>query len=481
LNEYSDISLYSEIAESFNIEKIAEYPLNQPVVIFRINREQASFFQALGNDPEKWLQDALFAIKNDRLPSVTLAFPSTGNLIQPTFLQSSKKTAEDLLLEYAYYESIANLMKVDPSDQSENDSFSLFHNLTPASGQSGTQPRDIRSKNGYLTFSVANWEQFRKIEELIVEFLRSYSKNVYFFPLPSEINQDRQLAIRFYLKEIYGESMNFFLDLKNNILVIDDLNPRIDSQYQRMEFEIPQHLTEVTPEKIKQYHDILVQYYKSLCREPDDPISKQDFQDMSLSELTEIIIGYDQNGKYQGRPHCFEKNVLGKIQPTGINPMTRRPFSEVTLNQIALTDLAKAGLFDIGPFRGMISSDNPGLRPLAPGGAFAPLGVIQVEKNLDGDFLYFLDRSDGRRQDLFVRKSPPAGLRPAPPEPGGIDLPVLDLNHFNDIWSSGILHSNWAKHYWNHSKKISYYPLERSVINLLVSNRGKEFLDSLTI
>lgn len=426
VGEHSDYRLLLELARMFNYKRLDSYPEGTDILVFQGQKKWT-------NNDQKWMNNSLLYIKNDRYPQLTKRYIISG--------MENDQEKSDHYLKYAVIDSINRIIDEEPNKRY------LLQTLNR-----------LIVKNGYVTIEVPSEEVFESIDSYILEFINQYVQYIMVFKISTN-DEDLMLAGRFQLLADYSDVIKVISEVNqnNSYITIDIISDEFFNNLQQRK-ELIEAISRIFENpQIETYRNGLISYYKETCRQDNDPITAEKFKEMSLSKLAEIIIGYDIQTK--GKPFCFSKDTLDRIRPREINPMTRVPFTDETMNQLSMVKLAKNGIFDIGLYPGLFSVEyyDFDISPLK-----SIPGIIDVDILGDEELLYYLEQADGKRVDLFFSSN------------------ELDMANLNNLWEAGKLLSSWAKRYMEKYNLESSYSIDNQMRDMLQTAKAEDYLQNLS-
>lgn len=166
----------------------------------------------------------------------------------------------------------------------------------------------------------------------------------------------------------------------------------------------------------------LIRYYQKVCHDEMDTVTYQRISEMSISELTRLVVTDD-------RPrYCFGYETATEL-PSAVNPVTQVPFSQKTKLRIVQSDAMARGLYGIGDILpGLMSiSEPPKVTP--PGDVTFFTVADEVMRYNITDIGVSFGESEEDLFDLALHR----------------DLTDSDKGIVEQAWKSGSLLNPWAR------------------------------------
>jgi hypothetical protein len=434
-NIKTDIDYYDEIATLYNIKQVSFFPFDTCLIVYQVEKNQG-----LVDDWEQWMAESVLYCKNDGYPQIRIPVIS-GSLTFST-------PVNDAILTFVTLKALIRTLL----DNSQTRRYPMTDLI-----------RYFHVQNGYLTISSPSIKYYHKLTGYLYEILNDESiiDNLVLYNI-SNMSSDETLYLRFELSKLYerlGENLYIHTQGKLKMLVMQVL-----PEYRQAVQDVLDQLNLEYNNDVKKQ---LLEYYQDLCKEDQDPISQVSFDEMSITELSNLIAGYDVRN--MGKPYCFQKDTLLRLNPPEINPITQVPFLESTMIHLSLQDLAINGLFDIGPFKGMLSTDYYSSGDINNGNINEDTGklinvipgTISYENLGNDEYLYTIEFPDGRDFDLFVTSVEPSD-----------DI----LNKLNNAWNTGGLSSPWFNIYHQKTNRYSCHLITTPMRQLLASTSINKLL-----
>ncbi len=380
----------------------------------------------LGADPVSWMRSALLALKFDLLPSYTLGYPEMAYM----------STAFDnrARLQYAAVRVMAQMAEENPLLVPFIPSIYVGENLS-VTGMFG-QYEDVEmftEKFRILLNQGQVWSVFdcgltaAEINRCLVQRWVLHEEKPQYRPLLVEIP---------------------FAGRQRKYLVVDTIDTN---------FELPK----VDDDLISQKTQELQNYYRDRCHGEVEPISMENIEMMGIVDLLSLIIT-DEMPSY-----CFFPQTMLSLE-YALNPITQKPFSRQTLQQLSLSPIQMDGIYSVGPMPGLFKSELP-LAPLVP-----PCDGELLFSEIDpGKYFYVqLIYSNGMMVDLFdINTSDRSKL----------------IQETTRLWQAGWFLNPWCNFLCQKERQMSILPtryrpiLAKASINSSYGEKALRYLEQITL
>lgn len=387
--------------------------------------------------PISWLTMALAAVQHDLLPQFTISYPQMMS-IDLTVINRAK-------LQYA---AILTMIQI------------TYGNLLLIPFVSSIHVGDDFSITGMFT-------RYEDTREFLDKFIFYLNESQYWTVYPCGNDLNMSIAERWKLARDNKDLHPLLIPLSNGLTGEPTLYLVVDTTpYRNTPLARPVIDSNLLDEMTAELRD----YFEQVCNGGNDPVSLEEINTMSLSQLMSLIITDD------APRYCFSFDTMKRLYRNDLNPVTKIPFSRKTITQLSLVSLGTYGLYQVGPVPGLFS-DVPVAPLVKPKSGQVMVNTIEDTNNpnnIDPIKYVSIVYNDGTYLQLF-------------------DIYITDLqpqtlaDRVQELWDAGWFLSPWGSALVQFISKVSLSPL-REILTLAAAsenqNRGQqafEYLEQIKI
>lgn len=175
-----------------------------------------------------------------------------------------------------------------------------------------------------------------------------------------------------------------------------------------------------------QVRSAFINYLNGICESLTDPISREDFSDLSLMDLLKVV------RPEKDTHYCITGDTLSKLNGS---PITRKPFDHHIRMLMEDPTIGIRGFINVGNLiNGLFGDRIPDYPDIDP---HIDLTVTEYSGNTEFDIIF----DTGDQQEVFVINT---------------ILDERDLNLVKSIWSTGKLLTGWSKYITSKNGSLMY-------------------------
>lgn len=319
IHEIENIGLVRELCNAFNINIINSKDLSRMIC-----RTDIDFTVS----PETWIRENISLIREGLFPSFSFSFDFS---FYNDYIRLYGSQFKDVILEYISYLAFAEISDKHPL-------------IKPFITK-------IRINEDFsITVYLPNYQLVKLFKNKVEQYLNegiTYENNgklsgIWNKESCSDLNEG--IIKRWIIQQIDSNAYPMIFKDKNNNEILVHRSPLAIKYPSPFIFNVEniERGRESLLKELRKFYST-----RKVCHDNMEPVFLENIDEMELNELLRLISVNENDIIY-----CFKDETISKLE-NKINPLTRRPFNEKTLENVKYLENGLRGLFDVGVLFGL--------------------------------------------------------------------------------------------------------------------------------